>query len=83
MPAPAATAALEVLENPDTNGTSRTLEYGCDTERRAVIPPIGTGQKYYSPLKGGQLLLGAWQGIYLWGDRTHAHRRRIVVTVLA
>ena len=29
----------------------------------------------------GKLLLGTWQGIYLWELRTHAHTRRIVVTV--
>ena len=30
---------------------------------------------------GGALLLGTWQGIYLWEHRTHAHTRTVVVTV--
>lgn len=34
------------------------------------------------PIGGGRLLLGTWQGIYLWEHRASAHRRRIVVTVL-
>lgn len=34
------------------------------------------------PIGNGGLLLGTWQGIYLWEHRTSPHRRRIVVTVL-
>jgi secondary thiamine-phosphate synthase enzyme len=33
------------------------------------------------PFADSKLLLGTWQGIYLWEHRTHGHRRRIVVTV--
>jgi len=35
------------------------------------------------PVGGGRLLLGTWQGIYLWEHRTAPHRRSVVVTVLA
>lgn len=34
------------------------------------------------PIGAGRLLLGTWQGIYLWEHRTGAQRRRVVVTVL-
>jgi secondary thiamine-phosphate synthase enzyme len=34
------------------------------------------------PVGAGRLLLGTWQGIYLWEHRTGAQRRRVVVTVL-
>ena len=34
------------------------------------------------PVGGGRLLLGTWQGIYLWEHRTAPHRRRVIVTVL-
>jgi secondary thiamine-phosphate synthase enzyme len=34
------------------------------------------------PVGEGRLLLGTWQGIYLWEHRTSPHRRRVVVTVL-
>lgn len=34
------------------------------------------------PVGGGHLLLGTWQGVYLWEHRTRPHRRSVVVTVL-
>ncbi|TAH40550.1 MAG: YjbQ family protein [Betaproteobacteria bacterium] len=34
------------------------------------------------PVGHGELLLGTWQGIYLWEHRTRGHRRELVVTVL-
>jgi thiamine phosphate synthase YjbQ (UPF0047 family) len=34
------------------------------------------------PFGNRQLLLGTWQGIYLFEHRTHGHRREIVVTLL-
>lgn len=34
------------------------------------------------PFAGGRLLLGTWQGIFLWEHRHHSHTRRVVVTVM-
>jgi secondary thiamine-phosphate synthase enzyme len=34
------------------------------------------------PVRGGDLVLGTWQGIYLWEHRTRPHRREVVVQVL-
>jgi thiamine phosphate synthase YjbQ (UPF0047 family) len=34
------------------------------------------------PVGRGELLLGSWQGIYLWEHRAQAQLRRVVVTVL-
>jgi secondary thiamine-phosphate synthase enzyme len=34
------------------------------------------------PFGGGRLLLGTWQGIFLWEHRTAPQRRRVVVTLL-
>jgi len=34
------------------------------------------------PVGQRNLLLGTWQGIYLWEHRTAGHRRKVVVTVL-
>lgn len=34
------------------------------------------------PIGNGRLLLGTWQGIYLWEHRSRSHSREIVVTVL-
>jgi secondary thiamine-phosphate synthase enzyme len=33
------------------------------------------------PFSAGELLLGTWQGIYLWEHRKAAHRRKVVVAV--
>lgn len=34
------------------------------------------------PFAGTQMLLGTWQGIYLWEHRRAAHSRNVVVTVI-
>jgi secondary thiamine-phosphate synthase enzyme len=41
-----------------------------------------SGTSLSVPVGGGRLLLGTWQGIYLWEHRTAPHRRHVVVTVL-
>lgn len=41
-----------------------------------------TGAGLSVPVGSGRMLLGTWQGIYLWEHRTSAQQRRIVVTVL-
>jgi len=33
------------------------------------------------PVGGGRLLLGTWQGIFLWEHRHAPHAREVVVTV--
>jgi secondary thiamine-phosphate synthase enzyme len=32
------------------------------------------------PVMDGRLMLGTWQGVYLFEHRTHPHRRQVVVT---
>ena len=34
------------------------------------------------PIADGKLLLGTWQGIYLWEHRRAAHSRRLIVTII-
>ena len=34
------------------------------------------------PFADGRLLLGTWQGIYLWEHRRHAHTRNLIVTAM-
>lgn len=34
------------------------------------------------PVREGRLLLGTWQGIYLWEHRHRAHRREVAVHIL-
>ena len=33
------------------------------------------------PVSEGRLVLGTWQGVYVWEHRTRPHRRRVIVTV--
>jgi secondary thiamine-phosphate synthase enzyme len=33
------------------------------------------------PIARGQLLLGTWQGIYIWEHRQHSHTRELVVHI--
>lgn len=33
------------------------------------------------PVRGGKLLLGTWQGVFLWEHRRRPHRREVVVSV--
>ena len=34
------------------------------------------------PFAQGRLLLGTWQGIFLWEHRRHPHQRSLVVTII-
>lgn len=45
---------------------------------RSVLAGVSLGV----PVHGGQLLLGMWQGIYLWEHRLEPHQRKVIVTVL-
>jgi secondary thiamine-phosphate synthase enzyme len=48
----------------------------------AHIRSILTGVSLTLPVHGGKLLLGTWQGIYLWEHRIDPHQRKVTVTVL-
>ncbi|MBC6414655.1 MAG: YjbQ family protein [Chromatiales bacterium] len=49
----------------------------------AHIRSVLTKSELNIPVKAGHLLLGVWQGIYLWEHRSHAKRRSVVCTLLA
>ena len=34
------------------------------------------------PFQGRKLMLGTWQGIYLWEHRSRAHTRQVIVSVI-
>lgn len=34
------------------------------------------------PVSGGELVLGTWQGVYLWEHRTRPHRREVVLHLI-
>ena len=48
----------------------------------AHVRSVLTGASLTIPIAAGRLLLGTWQGIYLWEHRTSAHERQVVVTVM-
>jgi secondary thiamine-phosphate synthase enzyme len=48
----------------------------------AHVRSILTGVSLTVPVHGGKLLLGTWQGIYLWEHRIDPHQRKVTVTVL-
>jgi secondary thiamine-phosphate synthase enzyme len=47
----------------------------------AHIRSMLTGVSLTIPVGGGQLMLGTWQGVYLWEHRHRPHQREIVVTL--
>lgn len=53
-----------------------------DDDMPAHVRNAVVGCERSIPVGGGRLLLGTWQGLYLWEARTMPHRRRVVVTVL-
>ncbi len=54
-----------------------------DDDMAAHARSLLTGVSLTVPFADGRLLLGTWQGIYLFEHRTQGHRREIVVTLLA
>lgn len=52
-----------------------------DDDMSAHARSVLTGNSLTVPVGGGMLLLGTWQGIYLWEHRSAPHRRSVVVTL--
>lgn len=48
----------------------------------AHIRTVYTHSDLTLPFEEGNLLLGTWQGIYLWEHRTSGHHRQVIVTLL-
>ena len=65
---------------PDGSPMFRHTDEGPD-DMSAHIRSILTNMDLTVPVTSGQLGLGTWQDIYLWEHRTHAHRRKVTVTV--
>jgi len=53
-----------------------------DDDMAAHARSLLAGTSVSVPVGNGQLLLGTWQGIYLWEHRTGAQLRRVVVTIV-
>ena len=80
---PAVRQDLETLARrwaPDGDAAYRHADEG-DDDMAAHARSVLSGSSVSLPLGGGRLLLGTWQGIYLWEHRSAPHTRRVVVTV--
>lgn len=80
---PAVRQDLETLARrwaPDGDRAYRHDDEG-DDDMAAHARSVLSGTSVSVPVGGSRLLLGTWQGIYLWEHRTSAHARRVVVTV--
>jgi len=53
-----------------------------DDDMPAHVRTALTAVNLSIPVAQGRMVLGTWQGIYLWEHRTHPHRRQVVVHVL-
>jgi len=51
--------------------------YEGDDDMAAHIRTALTNVNLSIPIFGGSMVLGTWQGIYLWEHRTHPYNRRI------
>jgi secondary thiamine-phosphate synthase enzyme len=66
---------------PDGDPAYRHNDEGLD-DMAAHVRNVLTDTGITVPVGGGRMLLGTWQGIFLWEHRTAPHRRSVVVTVL-
>lgn len=66
---------------PDSDPAYRHDTEGPD-DMAAHARTVLTGESVTLPVGGGRLLLGTWQGVFLWEHRTQPQRRSVVVTVL-
>ena len=55
--------------------------YEGDDDMSAHIRTALTSVNLSIPISGGSLVLGTWQGVYLWEHRSHPHTRRIHVHI--
>ena len=53
-----------------------------DDDMAAHARSVLSGASLTIPVGDGRLLLGCWQGVFLWEHRTASHVRRVVVTVM-
>ena len=49
----------------------------------AHIRSVLTKSELNIPVQGGRLMLGVWQGVYLWEHRSHAKKRSVACTLIA
>jgi secondary thiamine-phosphate synthase enzyme len=53
-----------------------------DDDMPAHVRSVLTQTSIGIPIADGRLVLGTWQGLYLWEHRTSPHERRLTVTII-
>ena len=88
---PHTTAGITINENADPDvKTDMMMELGkvvplndgyhhMEGNSAAHLKATLTGLSVTLPISGGQLILGTWQGIYLWEHRHQAAKRQVIV----
>jgi secondary thiamine-phosphate synthase enzyme len=66
---------------PENQTWHRHLDEGADDTVSHMKSSI-TATSLSVPFSRGRLLLGTWQGIYVWEHRRAPHRRTVVLTLL-
>jgi secondary thiamine-phosphate synthase enzyme len=66
---------------PDGDALFRHRDEGAD-DMPAHVRAALTAVQLSVPLSGGRLVLGTWQGIYLWEHRVRPHRREVALHLL-
>jgi len=66
---------------PDGDPLFRHVDEGPDDMPSHVRSAL-TNVQLSIPVAAGRLVLGTWQGIYLWEHRTRAHRREVAAHLL-
>jgi secondary thiamine-phosphate synthase enzyme len=66
---------------PDGDPLFRHRDEGPD-DMPAHVRAALTAVQLSVPLQGGRLVLGTWQGLYLWEHRTRGHRREVALHLL-
>ena len=66
---------------PDGDPLFRHRDEGAD-DMAAHVRAALTAVQLSVPIIGGRLVLGTWQGLYLWEHRVRPHRREVVLHVV-
>ena len=53
-----------------------------DDDMPAHVRSVLTQTSIGIPIADGKLLLGTWQGLFVWEHRTSPHRRQVTVTLI-
>ncbi len=66
---------------PDGDALFRHRDEGPD-DMSAHVRSALTNVQLSIPVSAGRLVLGTWQGLYLWEHRAHGHRREVAAHLL-